>query len=467
MTPRGRLLTADAIRWGNTDPAGLPQDRHTLTDAAHAERFARAFAGEFRFDHTRNLWLAWSHTRWAVDLTGRRYARAIELARELYESATREADLDARRRLATFAIGCENRARLENVLHLAKFHPLLADAGDLWDADPWALNTPGGLVDLRSGQVRPSTPADRVTFQTAVALADTADCERWRRFLREVFRGDDEIVRWLQKVMGYALTGITSEQFLVIAFGGGANGKSTLFATVAWLLADYGMNLPFSSFEFFDRSAIPNDLAALRGRRFVTASETQDGTRLNEARVKALTGEDTLTARFLHGEFFSFRPVAKLFLFVNHRPVVRDDSHGFWRRVRLLPFLETFAVNGALAGELRAEGPGILRWALDGCLAWQRDGLTVPAAVAGATKDYETDSDALAPFLEACCVLGGDRSVRASQVYGRYRQWCDEANLGPRERLSQTAFGRKLKTRFDGFKDRAGYAYLGVGLREA
>lgn len=202
MTPRGRLLTADAIRWGNTDPAGLPQDRHTLTDAAHAERFARAFAGEFRFDHTRNLWLAWSHTRWAVDLTGRRYARAIELARELYESATREADLDARRRLATFAIGCENRARLENVLHLAKFHPLLADAGDLWDADPWALNTPGGLVDLRSGQVRPSTPADRVTFQTAVALADTADCERWRRFLREVFRGDDEIVRWLQKVMG-------------------------------------------------------------------------------------------------------------------------------------------------------------------------------------------------------------------------------------------------------------------------
>jgi putative DNA primase/helicase len=285
-------------------------------------------------------------------------------------------------------------------------------------------------------------------MQVGVVFEPDATCERWSRFLDEIFDGDAELISFVHRAVGYSLSGDTSEQCLFLAYGTGSNGKGTLINTLKEILGDYGSNMPFSTIEMHQRSAIPNDLAALVGRRLVIAAETNDGTRLNEARVKALTGCDPVTARFLHREFFTFEPVAKFWLSVNHKPVVRDDSHGFWRRIRLIPFLKTFPVNNTLKVELAAEMPGILAWAVRGCVEWQREGLNPPAAVLNATKAYERDSDALAMFLDEACVLNAGCEVGATTLFQHYKSWADGHGMTERERLTATMFGRKLGERF-------------------
>ena len=458
-----RTLTAEMIDFDGAFAARQPK-ANTLTEASHAERFARAYGGEFRFDHRRNLWLAWQGGTWREDRTGLRYTRAVTLARRLFHDSASEPDLAARSRMAQFAIACESRHRIDNVLALVRFQPPISNSGEDWDRDPWLLNTPGGVIDLRTGESRPARPEDLLLLQTAVAPAAKAECPRWQQFLTEVFGGDQPVVDWLHRFLGYAMTGDTGEQIFLIGYGTGANGKSTLFGTVENVLGSYAFNLPFSAMELHARSSIPNDLAAIVGRRFVTASESGDTVRLNEARIKMLTGGDTVTARFLHGEFFEFRPAAKFVLFTNAKPTVRDDSLGMWRRIRLVPFLQTFEVNRTLGAELTAEGPGILRWMIDGCLAWQRDGLLTPNAVLTATQAYRADSDLLEQFLDAKCVLGQTENCRAGELFARYREWADAEGLGPRERLNQRRFGSKIKERFDSMADNKGIRYLGVGL---
>jgi putative DNA primase/helicase len=199
----------------------------------------------------------------------------------------------------------------------------------------------------------------------------------------------------------------------------------------------------------------------------VIASETNDGTRLNEARVKALTGCDPITARFLHGEFFTFEPAAKFWLSVNHKPVVRDDSYGFWRRIRLIPFTRRFPTNASLADDLLAEGPGILRWAVQGTVAWRAYGLTPPAVVADATTAYERDSDALAAFIDEACILHPEAETKAHELFCHYQAWADRSGLaktGP-ERLTATAFGRRMGTRFSRLARSTGNVYRGIGKR--
>ncbi len=192
------------------------------------------------------------------------------------------------------------------MLALAQDFRPIADTGGGWDADPWLLGVPNGVVDLRTGELRPGRREDRITMQTAVPYDPEATCPRWKQFLVEIFADDEELIGFVQRAVGYSITGITSEQCLLVLYGTGANGKGTLTITLKFVLGDYAWNMPFSTIEMRNRAAIPNDLAALVGRRFVMASETNDGARLNEARVKALTGCDPITARFLHAEFFTF-----------------------------------------------------------------------------------------------------------------------------------------------------------------
>lgn len=458
-----RILTAEMIDFDGA--LAVKQTKpNLLTEASHAERFARAYGGEFRFDHRRNLWLVWQDGTWKEDRTGLRYTRAVSHARKLFLDSANESDLTARSRMAQFAIACESRHRIDNVLALVRFQQPISNGGEDWDRDPWLLNTPAGVIDLRTGELRPTRAEDLLLLQTAVAPGATAECPRWQRFLTEVFGGDNALVEWLHRFLGYAISGDTSEQIFLIGYGTGANGKSTLFGTVAGVLGSYAFNLPFSAMELHARSSIPNDLAAIVGRRFVTASESGDAVRLNEARMKMLTGGDTVTARFLHGEFFEFRPAAKFVLFTNAKPTVRDDSLGMWRRIRLVPFLRTFEVNRTLGAELLAEGPGILRWMIDGCLAWQRDGLPTPSAVVSATQEYRADSDLLEQFIDAKCIVGPTESCRAGELFARYREWADAEGLGPRERLNQRRFGSKIKERFDSVANNKGIRYLGVGL---
>ena len=464
------------IRWRLAPTsATLPRDAETalpstaaepLTEAGAAERFARLHADAVRFDHRRNRWLMWTDHRWRPDADAAVMRLALTFVRAWQREAVEHPNRDHREAVMRFALRLERRDGLSNMLSLARTLKPIADAGDGWDKHQRLLCTTNGVVNLRTGTLRPGDPGDRITMSTTVAYDPTARCPRWERVIRDIFDSDADLIAYVQRALGYSLTGDTSEQCLFLLYGTGANGKGTFSNTLARVLGDYAWNMPFATIELRDRTAIPNDLAALVGRRFVTASETNDGTRLNESRVKALTGGDPITARFLHGEFFSFDPVAKFWLSVNHKPVVRDDSHGFWRRIQLIPFRRTFARDPQLDATLAQEAVGILAWCVAGCLRWQEVGLEPPPLVTDATREYATDSDPLGGFLEDACEQDPYAQVRASELFDHYRRWADGHGLGDRERLSSTMFGRKVSDRLRREKTRAGWVYFGVTRRQ-
>ena len=448
------------------EPIGARRDIH-LTDSGNAEFFASRYGADLRFDHQRGRWLLWVDHRWQPDTDDevRRLAKAAMRVR--LDHATKIDDPDTRKATVKWALGSESRARLSSLIDLATAERPIADSGDEWDADPMLLCAGNGVVDLRTGSFRAGRRNDRITMATAVPYDPKATCPRWTRFMVEVFNNSTEVVDFVHRAVGYSLTGETDEQCLSLLHGTGSNGKTTMLTTLNRTLGDYVYNMPFSTVEMYQRSSIPNDVAALVGRRFVVASETTDGARINESRIKALTGCDPITARFLHQEFFTFEPVAKFWLAVNHKPVVRDDSHGFWRRIRLIPFTQRFPLNLDLADELQAEREGILAWAVRGCLAWQREGLEPPDVVTEATAEYERESDLLSVFLDEACVLQPDAETRASQLYGHYCAWVDDNQLTKWERLNSTMFGRKMTERFGKVKTGTGHiAYRGIGCRE-
>lgn len=456
MTPP---MSARDIVW--TTPVEVSDP---LTEAGAAERFARLHGDAVRFDHARQRWLLWREHRWMPDADAAIQRLALNFARTWQRDALDLENRGDREDAIKFALRLERRDAMGNMLALARAMKPIADAGTDWDRDPWLLGVPNGIIDLRTGALRDGTPADGLTMQAGVDFDPDATCPRWTRFLAEVFAGRDELIDFVHRALGYSLTGITTEQVLFLLYGTGANGKGTLTNTLKRVLGDYGHNMPFQTIELRDRAAIPNDLAALLNRRFVIASETNDGARLNEARVKALTGCDPITARFLHGEFFTFEPLAKFWLSVNHKPIVRDDSHGFWRRLRLIPFAERFDVNLGLADELAAEAPGILAWCVRGALAWQCDGLQAPACVTAATREYEQDSDPLGQFLDEACDLEPAAEVGARELFDHYRAWAERHGLTERERLSSTMFGRKMAERFERLSG-AKRTYRGVARR--
>jgi putative DNA primase/helicase len=454
-------------RRARRDPTAAPAPEGALfphTDSGNAEFFAAQHGAVVRYDHARGRWLLWRHHRWQPD--------ADEEIRRLAKLAMRQRSREAldlenqtdKHQAVKWAIGSESRSRIEALLFLAQAELPIANSGAGWDRDPWLLGVPNGVVDLRNGTLRDGRPEDLITMATAVPFDAAARCPRWERFMAEVF-DNAELVTFVQAAIGYSLTGETGEQCLFMGYGTGANGKGTLLNTLAAVLGDYAYTMPFSTIELHQRSVIPNDLAALVGRRFVISSETTDGTRLNESRIKALTGCDPITARFLHAEYFTFTPVAKFWLAVNHKPVVRDDSHGFWRRMRLLPFLRTFAVDPTLAATLRAEAPGILAWAVRGGLAWQRNGLLPPKVVTAATDEYERDSDPLALFIDEALERDQTSVVAASDLYAHYQQWAVRQHMTDRERLNSTNFGRKMSERFTKDHRVTGAVYCGIARR--
>ena len=461
--PRSVAIAAAAVQVQITMPAAPLAN---LTESATAELFAEAHKGVLRYDARHNGWFYFTGTHFIDDAVGRRYDLAVAFARAQQVAALDLPDQKLRQQQVAWWIRQEDRRRLENTLALAQHHPLLVTAGNDWDQDVWVLNTPSGIVNLRSGTLRPARPDDHCLLITQAPFDPSALCPLWDHSITEIFNGDELLVTFFQRAVGYSLSGDTSEQVLFICYGGGANGKGTALNTLLHTMGSYGWNMPFSTLELHQRSAIPNDVAALVGRRFVTASETSEGARFNEARIKSVTGCDPLTARFLHGEYFSFEPVATFFLSVNHKPAVRDDTHAFWRRVRLIPFVRTFPINRRLRPELEAEAPGILRWAVDGCLAWQREGLDPPAAVVAATDQYRAESDVLAEFFEGGCDLSDPTAeTGAMDLFKHYVSWCDGNGVPRSDRLSLKVFGSKLRERFAHVRRGSGIRYIGIEPR--
>jgi putative DNA primase/helicase len=444
---------------------GKPPRNFHQQDAGNGELFAYLHGDQVRYDHRRGRFLLWQNHWWQPDQDAAVLRRAKQTTRTRLRWAADVEDQDQREKEVRWALGSESHSRLTAMLAQARSEHPITDPGTDWDSRTDLLGVANGVVELRTGELRPGAQADRITMHTEVPYDATAECPRWLRFLGEVFLGDQELIDYVHRGIGYSVSGATREQCLFICYGGGSNGKTTFLGIVRHVLGDYGHNMPFSALELSGRAAIPNDVADLVGRRLVTASETNESARLNEARVKALVGEDPITARHLHQEFFTFRPVAKFWLGVNHRPRVSDDSHGFWRRVRLIPFVRQFegaSVDKRLADKLLAESAGILAWAVRGCLEWQRRGLEPPAVVINATAEYQRDSDPLGGFLEEACVVGAAESSLSSELYKAYHAWAEHQGLPEREQLKHAAFGRRVGDRFKKQRTERGAVYFGV-----
>lgn len=442
---------------------------YNLTDAGNAELFTALYGDTLRYDHQRGRWLEWRGHYWKPETDGEVTRLALKAVRKRYQNAVNIEDLKQREVVSSWAIKSEARGRIEALLGIGRDLKPIADSGERWDLDPWLLGVKNGVIDLHTGKLRAGEQADGITMQAGPEYDAEAEAPRWHSFLNEVLSGDAALISWLQRYLGYALTGDVSEQCLCLGYGRGANGKTVLLNVLRTVMGDYGYDAPFSTFELNQRAAIPNDMAALRGRRFVSSSETNEGTRLNEARIKALTGGDSVTARFLHQEYFTFNPTGKFFLAVNHKPRVRDDSTGFWRRVRLIPFTRQFtgqAADKRLAERLNAEASGILNWLLEGCLRWQGEGLDdIPEAVIAATSDYEQESDPLADFIEDECALSPAYYVAASRLYQQYKAWANGQGYQDKEVMTNTAFGRRIAGKYRREKRRGGATYHGIGLK--
>lgn len=445
-----------------------PLDGLHATDLGNARRFLIAHGPELHYCHPLQRWFVWDGRRWREDLTGEVQARAKDTVRRMYAEAACEEDDSRRKALARHALKSESAQKIRAMVELLKTEPGIPVLPEELDRDPWLLNCQNGTLDLRTGELRPHDPRDLITKLAPVTYDPNATCPEWFRFLDRIMAGRADLVTFLQRAVGYSLTGLTDERVLFILHGSGANGKSTFLETIALLLGDYAARTTTDTLLAREREGVPNDIARLRGARFVYASEAEEGRRLAEARIKDLTGGDTITARFLHQEWFQFRPEFKLWLGTNHKPVIRGTDPGIWDRVRLVPFDVRIPESERiprreLMARFEAELPGILAWSVRGCLDWQKYGLGMPDEVAQATGAYRAEMDVLAQFLEECCIVNPLAKAKAGDLYRAYSDWCEANGERP---LAQRNLGMRLAERgFERRKSTGGtYWWYGIGL---
>ena len=450
-------------------PAALALLGDNLSEVGNAERLVARHGADLRFCQAWGRWLVWDGRRFELDEVGAAVERAKETVRRFYALAAETSDDGRRKQILKHLQASETNRQIRGMLRLAESDPAIATRTSDFDADPWLLNVLNGTLELRTGDLGPHRREDLLTKLAPVEYDPDATAPQWLDFLSAVFDGDQELVTFMQRVIGYALTGSTREHALFLLYGTGRNGKSTLIETLHALLGeDYGVTTPTQTLLAKDKDGVPNDVARLKGARFVTASETAQGRRLDEATVKRLVGGDKLVARFMRADFFEFYPEFKLFIATNHRPKIRESQIAIWERIRLIPFTLEFTGEKAdkeLPDKLRAELPGILAWAVQGCLAWQAEGLRPPSAVTEATSSYRSEMDVLGRFFDEECVVADHVWTKPTPLYEGYSRWASRNN---EPMLSQTDFGVQLRER--GFDQKhknqvRSRVWLGLSLR--
>jgi putative DNA primase/helicase len=441
------------------------QDALAKAAAAIAPEFSEdQLALDFTARHREDLryvaqwgkWLRWNGTHWETENT----LMAFDLARVVVRDYANACDDEKEaKKLAS--------AKTVNAVQtLARADRRHAAVTEQWDIDLWALNTPAGTVDLRTGILRPHRRTDYITKITSVAPGGA--CPLWLAFLERIMNGDQTLIGYLQRVAGYALTGITREHALFFGYGTGGNGKSVFLGVLGDILNDYAAVAPMETFLFSHTDNHPTDLAGLRGARLVTAQETEEGRRWAETKIKALTGSDPISARFMRQDFFTYLPQFKLFIAGNYMPGLRGVNEAIRRRFNLIPFTVTIPENERdeeLPGKLKSEWPGILQWMIDGCSSWISEGLNAPDAVRQATDDYLAAEDTFEQWIEEKCAVDRSYFATIAELFASWKVWTEAAGefTGSQKRLSQ-----KLEAR--GFqRDRRGGArnrgFYGIALR--
>lgn len=426
-----------------------------FADDALALRFSYHFSNALRYVDAWGRWMAWDGSVWRKDDT----LRVYDLVRRICRSASAEANQPA---LQTRLASGKTVASVEKLARADRRHAATAQQ---WDADPWLLNTPGGIVNLRTGELMPHS-ADHHMTKSAV-VAPSGDCPIWRKFLVDVTRDDEQLEMYLQRVAGYALTGSISEQALFFAYGTGGNGKGTFLNTIQAIMGDYALVASAETFTAQGGSRHLTELARLQGARLVVAQETEEGKQLAESRVKAITGGDPITANFMRQDHFTFIPQFKLFISGNHKPALRNVDEAMRRRFNLIPFDVTITKDKRdpdLAEKLRAEWPGILAWMIEGCLLWQSLRLSAPDSVVLATGEYFEAEDAFAIWMAECCVVAKSSGGGSSELFRSWDKWARAAGefVGSQKRFSQALQDRGFHTGKDGSGK---MQFTGIGLQ--
>jgi P4 family phage/plasmid primase-like protien len=454
--------------WGSTGsearPEGGDRPAFNLTDLGNARRFVHRHGANVRYCYPWGKWLVFDGRRWKPDDTGAVGRLAKETVSGVYGEAAGSTDEERRKALAKHAVGSEAGVRIREMVDLARSEvPILPDE---LDADPWLLNCENGTIDLTTGELREHRREDLLTKIAPVEYRPDAEAPTWAAFLERVLPGED-LRGFVQRAAGYSATADTSEQVIFIHHGPGANGKSTYQETISEALGDYSLRTPTETLLVKRSGGVPNDVARLKGARFVTASESEEGGRLAESLIKDLTGQDTISARFMRAEWFDFKPTHKLHLSTNHKPEIRGTDNAIWRRIRLVPWSVTIPPaeqDRKLPELLRDELPGVLAWIVRGCLGWQRHGLGEPEQVRKATGEYRAEMDVLATFLDDCCIVGSDKSAFAGQLWDAWQRWADKTGEPPE---TQKRFGGRLAERgFESVRDSRTNrkVWSGVGL---
>lgn len=468
----GRYSIAEMLWWEKPwlhEPPPIDDRRKSgwpCTDMGNAERMASRYGRVIRYCRAWKKWIFWSGQRWEQDEMGKVNSMAKKTMRGIYEEAAGAYDKDEREMYSKWALKCEAAGKVNAMLQLVWSEngvPLMPSS---LDPDPWKFNCPNGTIHLRTGELKIHDRGDLITRMSSVEFDPKADCPLWKQTVGRIFGGDAELISFVQRLFGMALTGDVSDQILPIFHGEGGNGKSTILNAFLDIMGpDYAIVAPPGLLFAKANEGHPTDKAALFGMRLVVDFESAEGARLNEALVKQLTGSDRISARRMREDFWTFMPTHKLILCTNNQPAISEAKNAIWRRLKLVPFDVEIPAEEQIADLpklLKEEYPGILAWAVRGCMDWQRDGLKTPKAVQSATQEYREEEDTLSAFIHEECITGPSVRIKASKIYQSYRSNLDRSGIVA---LSMTGFGRAMKKK--GFEKLVsnGKWYIGIDLR--
>ena len=442
-----KYLDANATDEDGTD---ITEDQdyvspYPRTDTGNGEIIKDISGNNIRYDHGLGKYFTFNGQLWEVDHKEIITQYAIDAARKRQALSILIKNPTERKIEYGFGVHSENGGKLNSALKLFRTFSGIAVGSDDWNTNNFLIQFNNGVVNLKTGEFRPGTPEDMIRQTVNFDYEADAECPLWVQTISEIMDNNSDMIKYMQDIIGYSLTGETSEQCFFILTGDGSNGKSILLNMLLALLGDYSIHTPFSTFEAWKYRFYSNDLARMTDARLVTSSESSQSGVLNEERVKSMTGGDPITARFLRKEYNTFTPKFKIMLAVNTLPEIQGNDNGIWRRIKVIPFNVSFRgrEDFTLGKKLEQELPGIMNWAIKGALAWQQHGLIEPQIVTDAVNAYRSESGPITGFLYNMTVADNSAKVQASDLYNAYCAYCVHADTIPG---SQTLFGRQMRT---------------------
>ena len=444
------------------------KEKYDLNDTGNALRFIDKFGGNVKYNKDNNHWLIWNGKWWQNDILGRIKVFADIMLNEMKLEAAHIDDEKLRKETMSNLKRAFSSNGKRDLLNEAQHQEGVPVINADFDKQDLLINTESGVVDLKTGEVKPHNKEYLMNKIVPYEVDTQNKPEMWLSFLDQIFQGDKELIHYIHKAVGYTLTGSIREQCLFLCYGEGSNGKSVFLDVLSRLMGDYAMNAQVETLleRKFGTSAYTSDLARLKGARFTTTGENNEGSKINEGLVKQLTGGEKITARFLYGKEFEFYPNFKIWLATNHKPIIRGSDAGIWRRIISIPFLykvPDHLRDKDLVYKLEKEIPQILGWAIEGCLLWQKEGLKLPSVIEKSNKDYQNEMDIIATFIDENAEIVEGEITSAKELYQEYEQWAKVSN---EYIMPLTRFGRELGKRFEKIRKAYGWVYKGIRLNK-